>query len=796
NANGEPVSVTDPLQQTTAQTLDGLSRPVRTTLPDSASVTTDWNASDQLTRVTDPKGVQTGYEQNALGDVKRQTSADGGNVTYEHDAAGNVIASTDAKGVKTAITRDALGRPTEIRHGNEPAQQFEWDSNKTGYLASISDKTGSLVFVRDAQGRITSKTSTVLDNPATPSRYTVTYSYAAGELAGMTYPSGLAVTYQRTAGRITGVSVREPGTARKPKPTIPFISSLTHNALGQPQSWTWSTGDNAARTFDTDGRMTATEFSSYGYDAAGRITSITQELWALRTTTLELYRTPLTWTAGYDNRDRLTSFTRAGASTNYTYDANSNRLTSIDKTTSDTDIDGQFTEQDAASTTSQVSLMDGDSNRLLGFTQTLTTMSNGKVKSVVTAPVNYIVNANGSMTSDGLREFDYDAANRLAKVTVSKDGEAARVVYLTNAMGQRVFKSVTQAEQTLPNETTLDAGFIAWLKKSFGWLFTSSSATTGAGLGTAYVYGDGAIPAWAMLGEYDNGSAVGKGRTEYIWLPTQDGQALPVGMYRNGKFYAVHADHLGTPRLITDEANKPVWQWPYSAFGNNTPTGVLQATPNPKQAITNQPVLLKASKPIEMNLRFPGQYFDAETGLFYNWHRLYGPKLGRYWQFDLTGLHGGINGFGYVGNAPLTNADPSGLQALMPVPGPGGLPIPAPIPTPNSSPRPIDPTEPGRLTYTPGINLPDLVLPPFISVPLHIVQMLCEPDRENTPTTNPDDFEFIRGASGKRNKKTGEIWEKDKLHKDHWEVYGDRKDYEKGRRNRDVWDDGRPKRKF
>ncbi|MRD49444.1 hypothetical protein GHT07_19400 [Caenimonas koreensis DSM 17982] len=308
--------------------------------------------------------------------------------------------------------------------------------------------------------------------------------------------------------------------------------------------------------------------------------------------------------------------------------------------------------------------MDSDSNRLLGFTQTLTTMSNGKVKSVVTAPVNYIVNANGSMTSDGLREFDYDAANRLSKVTVSKDGEAARVVYLTNAMGQRVFKSVTQAEQTLPDETTLDAGFIAWLKKSFGWLFTTPT-TTGAGLGTAYVYGDGPIPAWAMLGEYDNGSAVGKGRTEYIWLPTQDGQAMPMGMYRNGKFYAVHADHLGTPRLITDEANKPVWQWPYSAFGNNTPTGVLQATPNPKQALTNQPVLLKASKPIEMNLRFPGQYYDAETGLFYNWNRYYNDKGGRYIQSDLIGLVGGMSRFAYVGSRPLTYIDPDGRQATL-----------------------------------------------------------------------------------------------------------------------------------
>jgi hypothetical protein len=74
--------------------------------------------------------------------------------------------------------------------------------------------------------------------------------------------------------------------------------------------------------------------------------------------------------------------------------------------------------------------------------------------------------------------------------------------------------------------------------------------------------------------------------------------------------------------------------------------------------------------------------------------------------------------------------------------------------------------------------------------------MMCEPERERTPNTDSSDFEPVRGTSGKRNKKTGEIWEKDKLHKDHWEVYGNGRDYEKGRRDRDVWDDGRPKRKF
>ena len=66
-----------------------------------------------------------------------------------------------------------------------------------------------------------------------------------------------------------------------------------------------------------------------------------------------------------------------------------------------------------------------------------------------------------------------------------------------------------------------------------------AKAQTDASIGTAYSYADGQLPEWAVLGEYDNGSAKGAGRTEYIWLPTDDQGAIPVGIYRNGKFFAI-----------------------------------------------------------------------------------------------------------------------------------------------------------------------------------------------------------------------------------------------------------------
>ncbi len=281
-----------------------------------------------------------------------------------------------------------------------------------------------------------------------------------------------------------------------------------------------------------------------------------------------------------------------------------------------------------------------------------------------TSTVKYALDLAGNLMSDGLRKYQYDATNRLAQVEVGMGNEASKVTYLHNAQGLRVFKSEPQIAQTAPNEEELGTDFVAWLKKNFGWLFAQAQAN--ATLGQSFVYDDalGATP--SLLGEYGNGGSKSAGRIEYLYLPTESGQAIPIGLYRGGRFYAIHTDHLGTPRLITDDTNKVVWQWSYSAFGENKPTGILRATTNPKTAITNVPVLLKATAPaLKVNLRFPGQYADDESNLYYNVFRSYQASQGRYTQPDLIGLDGGLNRFGYVGGNPLWAIDPRGLISCV-----------------------------------------------------------------------------------------------------------------------------------
>ena len=110
----------------------------------------------------------------------------------------------------------------------------------------------------------------------------------------------------------------------------------------------------------------------------------------------------------------------------------------------------------------------------------------------------------------------------------------------------------------------------------------------------------------------------------------------------------VHTDHLGTPRLMTNEQGTTVWRnLPTTEPFGNSP---VEEDPDGDATLTT------------LNPRFPGQYADRETNLNYNYFRDYDPGTGRYVQSDPIGLDGGINPYLYANANPLMYTDPEGLN--------------------------------------------------------------------------------------------------------------------------------------
>ncbi|MBF0526371.1 MAG: hypothetical protein HQK56_14905 [Deltaproteobacteria bacterium] len=241
--------------------------------------------------------------------------------------------------------------------------------------------------------------------------------------------------------------------------------------------------------------------------------------------------------------------------------------------------------------------------RITGITD-----SNGVRPSITTGTTSYSISGAGnrlqSRTGPSPQTYTYDAAGNL-----TADGTNT---YTYDARG-RLVQVITGGVTT------------SYAINGLGQRVQKSGTTT-----TIFVYGESG----QLFGEYDSAGSVIQ---ETVWLGN-----LPVGVLKTGAVYYVNPDHLGSPKSIIDASGTTVWKWDKDPFGNGAPTGTLP-----------------------YNLRFPGQYFDVETGLCYNMARDYNPGLGRYIQSDPIGLAGGINTYAYVGGNPINGTDPSGLKTYL-----------------------------------------------------------------------------------------------------------------------------------
>jgi RHS repeat-associated protein len=384
----------------------------------------------------------------------------------------------------------------------------------------------------------------------------VGYTYnAAGQLATITTPSGQAIGYGYANNQITSVTVNG----------VPVLANATYFPFGEVAKWTWGNGQAYQRVYDTDGRIQSVTIAgttrSYGFDAASRITGLTDASGGTSTPT----------TIGYDNLDRLASAhgnVPGGYDIDYGYDLIGNRTSQTLTLVSTTSAGPQV----------RTYSYDATSNRLTGITNPDTS---------------YAYDNAGNTTSDGTFTYGYSGRNRLT--TIQQAGSTI-ATYQHNAFGERVAKTV-------------------------------------GGTTRLFAYDEDGH----LLGEYDG---TGNLIEETVWLEDTPVATLRPKTGGGIDIDYVWADHLDTPRAVTtsDAANTVLWSWNSDPFGSTTATGS-----------------------IEYNLRFPGQYFDAETGLHYNYFRDYSPQTGRYAESDVIGLLGGLNTYSYIDAGPLLETDPWGL---------------------------------------------------------------------------------------------------------------------------------------
>jgi len=292
---------------------------------------------------------------------------------------------------------------------------------------------------------------------------------------------------------------------------------------------------------------------------------------------------------GYDNAFRITGITDAGNSAlswTYGYDA-LDRLNSDSKTgfAEGWTYDANGNRSSETGTNASTYANSSSSNRVSSISGALAR--------------SYSYDNAGNTLSYSGATFTYNNRGRMA--TASNGGVTATYVY--NALGQRVKR-------------------------------------TASGTTTIYAYDE----AGHLAGEYTGGGALIQ---ETVWLgDTPVATLRPNGSGGVTLFY-VHADHLNTPRIVTDTSNNIRWSWDSDPFGTTAPNQ------NPS-SIGN----------FEYNLRFPGQQYDAIVGLHYNYFRDYDPAVGRYVESDPIGLGGGIGSFSYSNANPIGSIDPLGLFSM------------------------------------------------------------------------------------------------------------------------------------
>ncbi len=715
-ANGLPASITDPngvvttlaynprdwltsvtvnpgaAQAVTTIAYNAIGQVTRVTEPDGAYLDYTYSNARRLTTVTNNTGEVITYTHNVNGDmtsssVKSSANAVTKQMTMTYDELGRMLKSIGAAAQETAYSYDRTDLTTQLKDPRNNLYGYSYDglqrlvrttdqvgaqvnvtrngqddvtayqdprSITTSYVRNgfgeviqeVSPDAGTTTFTRDARGLVTSETDgrgVVTNRSYDNAGRMLTESYPADVAENVTYSYDNVTAGNKGKGRLTGITDQSG--------SIAYI----YDALGRVIT-------------DTRVMNAKTYVTQYQYNAADRLTQITYPSGRIVT----YARNANGQVTGVTTKQTAAAAV-VNVATGITYAPQSDLVNAMThgnglQTSAGYDLDYRLTSlavNNGATPVSSLAYAYTDGMNLTGITDNLTAANSntlwytaanrlqnangpwGATENYYDVVGNRTYNINTVSSVATTREQSYAAnSNRLTSIT---ENTAAFRSYtydnagntLTETRPGESFAYTYNKRNRLASVTRNAAAYASYSYNALEQLTSRSTAAVGAPAGTVhYLYDQDTH----LIAEAN--AATGAITRDYIWLASNDNDPidLPLAIAESSTLTTAHADHLGRPTRMTDAAKATVWQATWKPWGE----------------------IHQLSGTSTQNLRYPGQYFQIETGLHYNHHRNYDPITGRYTQPDPLRFVDGPSIYAYAGNSPYMYVDREGRAIFIP----------------------------------------------------------------------------------------------------------------------------------